>query len=112
MTDLPPEVLPKLNELLRALQRARNAYPDLTVSRFALLIEVALHPGRTQAEILPLTGFTRHGISRAARLLQAPTKHCPKALDWVRWEGDADDIRLKRLFLTAKGRAFLVTVFD
>lgn len=78
---------------------ARKA--GVAVSSYAVFWSVALQEGRTQVEIAEETGLSTRTVSRVIANLGGMRN----GLGWIRQVTDDDDRRVRRLFLSAKGRS-------
>ena len=74
---------------------------EASLSNYAVFWCVAHEPGRTQVEIARLTGLSSKTVSRVLSLLG----ESGKGRGWLAQKPDAADRRLKRLYLSRKGKA-------
>ena len=81
--------------------------PDVTALRVMLLLAVAANPGISQAELRVLfdDGYKAATLSRNIAELSTRTPRRTAGLGWVELRPDEQDLRVKRIFLTRRGRA-------
>lgn len=99
----------ELQELEKALRFARsNLSPDITAQRLLILIGVYFHEGLSQRELLNFLDSTSiTALSRnIADLSSFTTKKLPGP-GLLELRMDPLNLRVKRVFLTAKGRRFM-----
>lgn len=83
--------------------------PDVTVQRLLILINVYLHEGLSQNELLlKLDSTSIPALSRNLADLSKRTSRKTVGPNLVQMKTDPDNLRKKRIFLTAKGRRFLI----
>ncbi len=96
-------------ELDRALRFARaRLSPDITAQRLLILIGVYLHEGLSQRELLnhlETTSIT--ALSRNIADLSALTTRKAPGPGLLELRNDPMNLRVKRVFLTRKGRSFV-----
>lgn len=81
-----------------AMRRALEpAYPELTLGEMRVLAHVGRQPGITQRELVEHSNADK---AQMARLLARLEEH-----GWLLRQPDGDDRRVKRLRLSARGRA-------
>lgn len=97
----------KLRGLQKAVRAIRGVAPELPIQQLQILIEVGLDEGVTTKELEKRCNMTNSSASRNVRGLMKLAGEGRTGLDWVRYEGDPMDLRVKKLFLTDKGRAVL-----
>ena len=100
---------PDLLALGRALSfcRARLG-ADVTALRISILLCVARNEGLSQRELLDrLDGVSTTALSRNLADLSALNVRKTKGLGLIALKGDPMNLRIKRVFLTAKGRRFV-----
>jgi DNA-binding MarR family transcriptional regulator len=73
---------------------------DTSLSSYAVFWSVAAHEGRTQVEVANGTGLSAKTVSRVITHLG----DTPNGLGWIRQVPDDDDRRVRRLFLSRKGK--------
>ena len=99
----------EMQQLEKALRFAReNLSPDITAQRLLILIGVYFHEGLSQRELLNFLDSTSiTALSRnIADLSALTTKKLPgPALLELRI--DLQNLRVKRVFLTSKGKRFM-----
>lgn len=86
----------------------KNLGPDITAQRLLILLEVYLHQGLSQAELLrelPATSIT--ALSRNLAELSTLTPKKTVGLGLVELRQDPLSLRRKLVFLTPKGRRFV-----
>jgi DNA-binding MarR family transcriptional regulator len=99
----------EMQELEKALRFARkNISPDVTAQRLLILIGVYFHEGLSQRELLKFLDSTSiTALSRnIADLSSFTTKKLPGP-GLLELRVDPLNLRVKRVFLTAKGRRFM-----
>jgi len=99
----------EMQELEKALRFARsNISPDITAQRLLILIGVFFHEGLSQRELLNFLDSTSiTALSRnIADLSSFTTKKLPGP-GLLELRVDPLNLRVKRVFLTAKGRRFM-----
>lgn len=99
----------ELQELEKALRFARSSIsPDITAQRLLILIGVFFHEGLSQRELLNFLDSTSiTALSRnIADLSSFTTKKLPGP-GLLELRVDPLNLRVKRVFLTAKGRRFM-----
>jgi DNA-binding MarR family transcriptional regulator len=98
-----------LRSLDRALRYARaKLSPDITAQRLLILIAVYFHEGLSQRELLnhlELTSIT--ALSRNLADLSALTTRKLPGPGLLEQRVDPLNLRVKRVFLTAKGKRFM-----
>jgi DNA-binding MarR family transcriptional regulator len=78
-------------------------HSEASLSVYALFWAVAAHEGRTQVEIAKVTGLSSKTVSRVV-------SHIGMARDglgWVKQVLDEDDRRVRRLYLSSRGKNLL-----
>lgn len=103
-----------LRAIDRALRFARHKLsPDITVQRLLILIAVYFHEGLSQRELLrhlELTSIT--ALSRnIADLSRITTKKLPGP-GLLELRTDPLNLRVKRVFLTTKGKRFMEKLLE
>ncbi|MDX1555374.1 MAG: MarR family winged helix-turn-helix transcriptional regulator [Xanthomonadales bacterium] len=73
----------------------------VAISSYAVFWSVAREEGRTQVEIAEETGLSAKTVSRVISHLGGMRN----GLGWIRQVADDDDRRVRRLFLSAKGKS-------
>lgn len=76
---------------------------DSSLSNYAVFWSVAAREGRTQVEVANVTGLSAKTVSRVIAHLGVTRN----GLGWIRQVPDEDDRRLRRLFLSRKGKSLL-----
>ena len=76
---------------------------EASLSSYAVFWSVAKLEGRTQVEIANDTGLSAKTVSRVISLLGMARE----GLGWIKQVPDEDDRRLRRLFLSSKGKMLL-----
>ena len=102
-----------IRDLLAALRLARGMHPQLRVSQLELLLLVYSRPGMTQTEIAEETDLTLSAISRAVDVLGTSGRRDNRStakLDWIETRRNPDDDRVLQVFITPKGRDFVLTL--
>ena len=96
-------------ELDRALRFARaRLSPDITAQRLLILIGVYLHEGLSQRELLNhLDSTSITALSRNIADLSALTTRKAPGPGLLELRADPMNLRVKRVFLTRKGRSFV-----
>lgn len=96
-------------ELDRALRFARaRLSPDITAQRLLILIGVYLHEGLSQRELLNhLDSTSITALSRNIADLSALTTRKAPGPGLLELRSDPMNLRVKRVFLTRKGRSFV-----
>lgn len=74
---------------------------DSSLSSYAVFWSVAAREGRTQVQVAHDTGLSAKTVSRVIAHLGAARN----GLGWIRQVADEDDRRLRRLFLSRKGKS-------
>lgn len=95
----------------RALRLARaKLSPDITAQRLLILIAVYLHEGLSQRELLQhLESTSITALSRNLADLSAFTSKKTSGPGLLELRVDPLNLRIKRVFLTAKGKRFMKT---
>ncbi len=98
-----------LRALDRALRYARaKLSPDITAQRLLILIAVYFHEGLSQRELLNhLESTSITALSRNLADLSALTTRKTPGPGLLELRVDPLNLRVKRVFLTAKGRRFM-----
>ncbi len=93
----------------RALRYARSRLsPDITAQRLLILIGVYLHEGLSQRELLNhLDSTSITALSRNIADLSALTTRKLPGPGLLELRPDPMNLRVKRVFLTRKGRSFV-----
>jgi len=103
------EVTAEMQQLEKALRFARsNLSADITAQRLLILIGVFFHEGLSQRELLSFLDSTSvTALSRnIADLSSLTTKKLPGP-GLLELRADPLNLRVKRVFLTTKGRRFM-----
>lgn len=74
---------------------------EASLSSYSVFWCVAAHEGRTQVEVARETGLSAKTVSRVISHLGTSRD----GLGWIRQEADEDDRRLRRLFLSRRGKS-------
>jgi len=103
------QALHYLGILDRALRYARkNLSPDITAQRLHILIAVYFHEGLSQRELMAhLDGTSITALSRNLADLSALTTRKVPGPGLLELRSDPMNLRVKRVFLTRKGRSFV-----
>lgn len=98
-----------LRALDRALRYARaKLSPDITAQRLLILIAVYFHEGLSQRELLThLESTSITALSRNLADLSALTTRKTPGPGLLELRVDPLNLRVKRIFLTSKGRRFM-----
>lgn len=98
-----------LHALDRALRFARaRLSPDITAQRLLILIAVYFHEGLSQRELLThLESTSITALSRNLADLSALTTRKTPGPGLLELRVDPGNLRIKRVFLTARGRRFV-----
>ena len=98
-----------LGLLDRALRFARkNLSPDITAQRLLILIAVYFHEGLSQRELMNhLESTSITALSRNLADLSAMTTRKEPGPGLLELRTDPLNLRIKRVFLTRKGRSFV-----
>lgn len=98
-----------LKTLDKALRFARaRLSPDITAQRLLILIAVYLHEGLSQRELLQyLESTSITALSRNLADLSALTSRKMPGPGLLELRGDPLNLRVKRVFLTTKGRKLI-----
>lgn len=102
-----------IRDLLAALRLARSIHPQLRVSQLELLLLVYSKPGMTQSELAMETDLTLSAVSRAVDVLGTSGRRDNKSgarLNWIETRRNPDDDRVLQVFITPKGRDFVLTL--
>ena len=99
----------EMQQLERALRFARtNISPDITAQRLLILIGVYFHEGLSQRELLSFLDSTSiTALSRNIADLSALTTRKTEGPGLIELRADPLNLRIKRVFLTSKGRRFM-----
>lgn len=98
-----------LHALDRALRFARSEIsPDITAQRLLILIAVYFHEGLSQRELLTyLESTSITALSRNVADLSALTTRKTPGPALLEQRSDPLNLRIKRVYLTGKGRRFV-----
>lgn len=107
--DLKPAEVKQILVLDRALRFVRSKLsPDITAQRLLILICVFLNEGLSQRELLSkLDSTSTTALSRNLADLSQLTSQKRPGPDLLELRTDKMNLRLKRVYLTAKGRRFV-----
>jgi DNA-binding MarR family transcriptional regulator len=99
----------KLNEFIKGLTYARESLgADITAQRLLILINVYLHEGLSQADLLKqLSSTSVTALSRNLAELSTLTPRKTQGLGLIELRLDPFNLRRKRVFLTPNGRLFI-----
>ena len=99
----------EMQQLERALRFARtNLSPDITAQRLLILIGVYFHEGLSQRELLNFLDSTSiTALSRNIADLSTLTTRKTKGPGLIELQTDPLNLRIKRVFLTPKGKRFM-----
>lgn len=106
---LDPVGKENLQELDRALRFARlKLNTDVTAQRLLILMCVTINEGLSQRELLTkLDATSITALSRNLADLSALTTRKTTGPDLLELRTDPMNLRIKRVYLTAKGRSFM-----
>ena len=100
--------------LMRSISRARGAWTNhvreialaegIPDSYRTVLMYLLRHPGASQRNIAEFAGITTSAVNQTVRSMQEE--------DYLRKETDLSDKRNSRLFLTEKGSAIAIRVYE
>lgn len=102
----------KLKGLQKAVRVIRGVAPELPVQQLQVLLEVAMDEGCTVKDIEKRCGMTNSSGSRNVRAVMKWAGEGREGYDWVEWRPDHNDLRVKLLYLTDKGKAVLEQIAD
>jgi DNA-binding MarR family transcriptional regulator len=102
----------KLKGLQKAVRGIRAKAPELPIQQLQILIEIALQEGMTATEIERRCKMTNSSASRNIRALELLAGAGRTGLDWVSPQYDPNDLRIKKLYLTDKGREAVQGIVD
>lgn len=102
----------KLREFSATLQQFRDVHGDMPIQQLQTLLTVALNNGETQRSIRDLSHQTRASNSRNLQAWSRRTRHKRPGPGYLVLHEDPNDLRYKTVHLTAKGEAFLASIFD
>jgi DNA-binding MarR family transcriptional regulator len=93
----------------RALRFARQQLgPDVTVLRLQILLNAHLNPASSQRELAALSGgISATALSRNLADLSAWSSRKQEGLGLVELRADPMNLRVKRIYLTARGKRFV-----
>ncbi|MDX1555837.1 MAG: winged helix DNA-binding protein [Xanthomonadales bacterium] len=74
---------------------------EASLSSYSVFWCVASHEGRTQVEVARETGLSAKTVSRVISHLGTARN----GLGWIKQEADEDDRRVRRLFLSRRGKS-------
>ena len=99
----------EMHQLERALRFARtNLSPDITAQRLLILIGVYFHEGLSQRELLQFLDMTSiTALSRNIADLSTLTTRKTEGPGLIELRTDPLNLRIKRVFLTPKGKRFM-----
>lgn len=97
------------NALVSALRFARaQTNPDITVQRLLILLCVYRHEGSNQRELLErLHSTSATALSRNLADLSALNVKKQAGLALIEFQADPMNLRIKRVYLTRKGKQFM-----
>ena len=103
------EVTSEMQQLEKALRFARsNLSADITAQRLLILIGVFFHEGLSQRELLNFLDSTSvTALSRNIADLSSLTTRKQPGPGLLELRADPLNLRVKRVFLTSKGRRFM-----
>jgi DNA-binding MarR family transcriptional regulator len=105
--ELPDDESLRVERLLRAVEIFREFDTAFPASYMAAFMYVALQPGKGPSEIGESMGVAQAAASRLILEIGQKSRHGGEGLGLVDSAPDPADMRVKRLFLTTKGRQLL-----
>lgn len=97
-------------ELKRGLKLAlllREYHSDFPPNGFAIFLHVANSEGLSSGDIIEKLKMPKATVSRNLRMLGDRVSPTREGLNLVRLEHDANDYRVRRAYLTERGKEFL-----
>lgn len=93
-----------LVRLLRVMEEFRQLEPDLPSQVIHAFLAAALTPGLSIRDLQDRLGMSSASASRSFSFLSDQHRLGKEGLGLIRYEGDAQNGRIKRVFLTTKGQ--------
>ena len=100
----------QLSRLRDATRLLRSAHAQFRASQLDLLLSIHLKPGQTQTELANECNLTLSAISRAVDVMGTSGRRDAKStarLGWIEVRDNAEDDRIKQVFITPTGKQFL-----
>jgi DNA-binding MarR family transcriptional regulator len=91
----------------RIVTTLRTLSPDMPMQQADVLMQIALKPGITMAELQKLTSLSQSSVSRNVKALSKFHRLDKPGLDLVEETMDPRDTRRRLIFLTVKGKTFM-----
>lgn len=91
----------------RVVNTLRTLSPDMPMQQADILLQIALRPGVTMAEIQKRTGLSQSSVSRNVQALSKFHRLDKPGLDLVEVTIDPRETRRRLIFLTPKGKSFI-----
>lgn len=95
----------------RVINMLRTLSPDMPMQQADVLLQVALHPGLTMADICKRTGLSQSSVSRNVSAMSKFHRLGKPGLDLVEAAIDPREPRRRLVFLTPHGKAFMTKLF-
>ncbi|MEG3764910.1 hypothetical protein [Alteromonas sp. 14N.309.X.WAT.G.H12] len=102
-------------ELERGLNIAsllRKYHPDFPPNGFAVFLQIASNEGLSSTGLVERLGIPKATISRNLRMLGDRVSPHKDGLGLIKLEHDENDYRVRRAYLTDKGKRFLERVLQ
>lgn len=95
----------------RVISMFRNLSPDMPIQQADVLLQVALYPGLTMADITKRTGLSQSSVSRNVAAMSKFHRLGKPGLDLVEAVIDPREPRRRLIFLTVHGKSFITKLF-
>ncbi|WP_313196224.1 helix-turn-helix domain-containing protein [Shinella zoogloeoides] len=91
----------------RVINMLRTLSPDMPMQQADVLLQVALKPGVTMADITKFTGLSQSSVSRNVQAMSKFHRLGKPGLDLVEAVIDPREPRRRLIFLTTNGKSFI-----
>lgn len=95
----------------RVINMLRQLSPDMPMQQADVLLQIAMHPGLTMADISKRTGLSQSSVSRNVSAMSKYHRLGKPGLDLVEAAIDPREPRRRLVFLTVNGKAFITKLF-
>ncbi|MGZ7642493.1 MarR family transcriptional regulator [Vibrio parahaemolyticus] len=96
----------ELNRGLKLTEVLRKYHPDFPPNGLAIFFAVALDEGLSAGDVVERLEIPKATVSRNLRALGDRVSPQKEGMNLIRMEHDAADYRIRRAYLTERGRAF------
>jgi len=110
MTEESEKDIGGLDQLIDVLEEFRKIDPNMPVQYALSFLYVARHEGHSMRELKDFAGLSQAAVSRNVSALSNVHKRKGGGYELVATKEDIENRRLKRLYLTSKGRRWVRSI--